>query len=143
MTVASAVPGAPEGSPEGPGPGSRYVRLLRLRRLRPQPWQRVVLVEGSIAAAAVLVLADVASLWTLVVLPLVVSVVVKADDAFLGLLASTARCSPAQVGPSVAPTSGVSADGAAAGDGEAGVATAMAAETSGVTPAETGGDLAR
>jgi hypothetical protein len=63
-----------------------YLRLLRLRHLRLGAWQRAVLGEGTLAVAALLVLADLASSWTLLVLPLVVAAVVKAHDVVAGLL---------------------------------------------------------
>jgi hypothetical protein len=65
-----------------------YPRLLRLRHVRPNGWQRAVLGEGAIALAAVLVLADVASAWTLLVLPLGVAALVKGHDVLAGLLAA-------------------------------------------------------
>ena len=66
-----------------------YPRLLRLRHVHPNGWQRAVLGEGALALAVVLVLADLASAWTLLVLPLGVAVVVKAHDVLAGLLASS------------------------------------------------------
>lgn len=57
-----------------------YWRVLGLRRLRPNGWQRALLGEGVAAVAALLVLADVASAWTLIVLPLAVAAVVKGHD---------------------------------------------------------------
>ena len=44
-----------------------------------------------IALAILLVLADLASAWTLLVLPLAVAVVVKANDALAGLLQQPPR----------------------------------------------------
>jgi len=41
-----------------------YWRALRLQHLRPNGWQRAILVEGVLALAVVLVLADVATAWT-------------------------------------------------------------------------------
>lgn len=73
-----------------------YWRMLGLRRLRPNAWQRALLGEGVAAVAAVLVLADLASAWTLLVLPLAVAAVVKGHD----VLASVVT---APVGPMVAP----------------------------------------
>jgi len=49
-------------------------------------WQRALLVEGVIAVAVTLVLAYVASAWTLVVLPVAAAVVVKAHDVIAGML---------------------------------------------------------
>jgi hypothetical protein len=64
-----------------------YWRLLRLRTLRPNGWQRALLVEGVLTVAVVLVLADVASAWTLLVLPLASMLLVKGND----LLATALR----------------------------------------------------
>ena len=63
-----------------------YTRLLDLRHIRPNAWQRALLGEGALALAVVLVLADVASAWTLLVLPLAVAALVKAHDVLAGLL---------------------------------------------------------
>jgi hypothetical protein len=66
-----------------------YARLLRLRRLRLGAWQRAALGEGSLALAALLVLADLASAWALLVLPAVVAALVKAHDVVAGVLGTT------------------------------------------------------
>lgn len=66
-----------------------YWRLLRLRHLRPNGWQRAILVEGVLSLSLVLVLADVASAWTLLVLPLASAATVKANDVLVGLLAGS------------------------------------------------------
>jgi len=63
-----------------------YWRMLRLRHVRPNGWQRAVLVEGVTAVAVTLVLADVASAWTLVVLPLAAAAIVKGHDVIAGWL---------------------------------------------------------
>ncbi|HET6909146.1 MAG TPA: hypothetical protein VFH54_07400 [Mycobacteriales bacterium] len=81
MTVPS-----PAAAPQGKAP--LYWRLLRLRHLHPNGWQRAILVEGVLALSLVLVLADVASAWTLLVLPLASALVVKAHDVLVGLLRS-------------------------------------------------------
>ena len=65
-----------------------YARLLRLRHLRLRAWQRAVLGEGALALAVLLVLADLASAWTLLVLPALVALLVKAHDVVAGLLPS-------------------------------------------------------
>jgi hypothetical protein len=65
-----------------------YPRLLRLRHVHPNGWQRAVLVEGSLAVAVVLVLADLASAWTLLALPVGVAAIVKAHDLLAGVLAT-------------------------------------------------------
>jgi hypothetical protein len=63
-----------------------YWRLLRLRHTRPNGWLRALYFEGAVTLGVVLVLADVASVWTIVVLPLIVAVVVKANDVVAGSL---------------------------------------------------------
>jgi hypothetical protein len=63
-----------------------YWRALRLRTLRPNGWQRFFLVEGVVTVAVVLVLADAASAWTLLVLPLASVLVVKGHDLLAGWL---------------------------------------------------------
>ena len=68
-----------------------YPRLLRLRHVRPNAWQRAVRGEGPLAVAVLLVLADLASAWTLLVLPVAVATVVKAHDGVAGLLQPPVR----------------------------------------------------
>jgi hypothetical protein len=63
-----------------------YWRILRLRNVHPNSWQRALFFEGSLAIAAVLVLADLASAWLLIALPVVVAVVVKGNDVLVGWL---------------------------------------------------------
>jgi hypothetical protein len=65
-----------------------YPRLLRLRHVHPNAWQRALLGEGALGIAVLLVLADLATAWTLVVLPLAVAAVVKAHDLLAGALTS-------------------------------------------------------
>lgn len=78
MTPATAV--------RGPTKPPLYWRLLRLRHVRPNGWQRAVFVEGVLALSLVLVLADVATAWTLVVLPAASAAAVKAHDLLVGVL---------------------------------------------------------
>lgn len=66
-----------------------YPRLLRLKSVRPNAWQRAALGEGMAGVGILLYLADLASAWTIVVLPLAVACVVKAHDVLTALL--TAR----------------------------------------------------
>ena len=63
-----------------------YPALLRLRHLHPNAWQRAVLGEGMALVGALLAMADLASAWSIVVLPVAVAVVVKANDLLAGLL---------------------------------------------------------
>ena len=80
-----------------------YPRLLRLRHVAPNAWQRAVLGEGALGVAVLLVLADLATAWTLVALPLAVAAVVQAHDALAGFLApqvpSTAGAREGQAAP--------------------------------------------
>jgi hypothetical protein len=73
-------------TPKDPAATPLYWRVLRLRHLRPNGWQRALLVEGVLTVAVVLTLADVATAWTLLVLPLASMAVVKAHDLLAGLL---------------------------------------------------------
>lgn len=73
-----------------------YPRLLRLRHVRPTAWQRALLGEGALGLAVLLVLADLATAWTLLALPLAVAVVVKAHDGLAGLLRRPAAGGPAR-----------------------------------------------
>ncbi len=60
--------------------------LLRLQHLHPNPWQRAALDAGAPVVALLLVLADLATAWTLLVLPVAVAAVVKSHDLVAGLL---------------------------------------------------------
>jgi hypothetical protein len=71
-----------------------YSRLLRLQALQLRGWQRVLLSDGSLLVAVLLVLADLATAWTLLVLPLAVAAVVKAHDVAAGLLAPQTPTAP-------------------------------------------------
>jgi hypothetical protein len=87
--TASGSGAADPGEATDPAPGRKrplYPRLLRLRHVHPNAWQRAALGEGALALAVVLVLADLASAWTLLVLPLGVAAIVKAHDLLAGLL---------------------------------------------------------
>jgi hypothetical protein len=65
-----------------------YPRLLHLRHVHPNAWQRALLGEGAFAIAALLVLADLATAWIILVLPLAVAAFVKAHDLLAGRLAA-------------------------------------------------------
>ena len=64
-----------------------YPRLLQLKHVHPNAWQRAVLGEGMAGLGVLLALADLASAWSIVVLPVAVGAVVKAHDVVTGLLA--------------------------------------------------------
>ena len=63
-----------------------YPRLLRLRHVQPNAWQRAALGEGAIGVGVLLAMADLATAWAIVVLPVAVAAIVKAHDALQGLL---------------------------------------------------------
>ncbi|MGF7233817.1 MAG: hypothetical protein ACQSGP_02485, partial [Frankia sp.] len=65
---------------------SMYVRALRLRTIVPTGWRRGVVAEGSLVLALFLALADLASAWVIVVLPIAVALMVKYNDVIAGLL---------------------------------------------------------
>jgi hypothetical protein len=71
-----------------------YPRLLRLQHIHPNAWQRALLGEGALALALLLVLADLATAWALLVLPLAVAAVVKAHDLLAGRLESERTSAP-------------------------------------------------
>jgi hypothetical protein len=82
-------PGTPDPDTAAPARAGRkpiYPRLLRLHHVRPNAWQRAVLGEGAVGAGALLALADLASAWAVVVLPVTVAGIVKAHDLLQGLL---------------------------------------------------------
>jgi hypothetical protein len=72
--------------PQSKGKKPLYPRLLRLKHIAPNAWQRAALGEGAIAVGVLLSMADVASAWSIVVLPVAVAVIVKAHDLLQGLL---------------------------------------------------------
>lgn len=63
-----------------------YPRLLRLRHIHPNSWQRALLVEGMVIAGGLVALADRATAWAPVVLPVGAAAVVKFHDVLAGLL---------------------------------------------------------
>ncbi len=63
-----------------------YPRLLHLQHVHPNAWQRAVLGEGAAGVGALLAMADLASAWSIVVLPVAVAAVVKAHDLLAGYL---------------------------------------------------------
>jgi hypothetical protein len=71
-----------------------YPRLLQLRHVHPNAWQRAALGEGMAGLGVLLSLADLASAWSIVVLPVAVALVVKAHDLVTGLLKSEKAPTP-------------------------------------------------
>lgn len=68
-----------------------YPRLLHLQHVHPNAWQRAVLGEGMAVVGGLLAMADLASAWSVVVLPVAVGAVVKAHDVLVGHLSQAAR----------------------------------------------------
>jgi hypothetical protein len=71
-----------------------YHRLLRLRHYRPGPLMTAVLFEGSIAASAVLALAEILPWWGVVAIPVTVAAMVKFNDLVLDLARRPPRRPP-------------------------------------------------
>lgn len=63
-----------------------YPRMLRLRHVHPNAWQRALLVEGMMIAGALVALADKATSWAPLILPVAAAGVVKFHDVLAGLL---------------------------------------------------------
>ena len=63
-----------------------YPALLRLEHVHPNAWQRAFLGEGMALVGALLAMADLASAWSIVVLPVAVAGIVKAHDLLAGYL---------------------------------------------------------
>ena len=73
------------------------VRLLRLRYLRPTGWQRAAVGDLPILIAVLLVLGDLATAWTVLVLPAVVLALVKFHDIIESRLAPVPQVARVQV----------------------------------------------
>lgn len=92
QAVAPSGKAEPPETSEAPEPADRrpfYPRLLRLRHVHPNAWQQALLGEGSAVVGGLLALADLASAWSVLVLPVAVAVVVKCHDLLAGLLTSS------------------------------------------------------
>jgi hypothetical protein len=63
-----------------------YPQLLQLENVHPNAWQRALLGEGMALLGALLAMADLASVWSILVLPVAVAGVVKAHDLLAGVL---------------------------------------------------------
>lgn len=64
-----------------------YPQLLRLKNIHPNAWQRAFLGEGMALMGVLLAMADLASAWAIVALPVAVAVIVKGHDLLAGALA--------------------------------------------------------
>lgn len=63
-----------------------YPRLLQLKNIHPNALQRALLGEGMTLAGLLLSMADLASAWSILVLPAGMAIVVKAHDQLAGYL---------------------------------------------------------
>jgi hypothetical protein len=63
-----------------------YPRLLRLRNVHPNGWQRAALVEGMAILGGLAALADRATAWAPLILPVAAAAVVKFHDVLAGVL---------------------------------------------------------
>jgi hypothetical protein len=86
VQAAEVAPAEPVDEPQPRTKTPLYPRLLRLRHIAPNAWQRAALGEGALGVGVLLAMADLASAWTIVALPVAVAGVVKAHDALQGLL---------------------------------------------------------
>ena len=91
---AEAEAAAPPALAAGPVKRPLYPRLLHLQHIHPNGWQRALLGEGALGLAGLLVLADLATAWTLIILPLAVAAVVKGHDLLAGLLSESEAPEP-------------------------------------------------
>jgi hypothetical protein len=67
---------------------SLYVRVLRLHTVVPTGWRRGLVAEGSVALGLFIALADLASAWVVLALPVAAALAVKYNDVVAGLLAA-------------------------------------------------------
>lgn len=79
-----------------------YPRVLRLKNVHPNGWQRAVLVEGMAVAGGIAALADLATAWTPLILPVGAAIVVKFHDVLAGVLPTR----PGQSNGGATPTTG-------------------------------------
>jgi hypothetical protein len=76
----------PKAESEKKKPDPLYPRLLQLKNVHPNGWQRAALVEGMALLGALAALADRATSWAPLILPVVAAGVVKFHDVLAGVL---------------------------------------------------------
>ncbi len=78
-----------------------YARVLRLRHVQPGTGLRLLFIEGTLLLAGLAALAELASWWSVPLLPLVVAALVKVEDVATGYRrAAFAATVPAAAAPS-------------------------------------------
>lgn len=80
-----------------------YGRLLRLHRTALPWWLRAVYVEGAVLLGFVLYLADAASAWVMLALPVAIAAAVKVYDTALASTYPAGPAAPGEAGQSRAP----------------------------------------
>jgi len=80
-----------------------YARLLRLRSIHPRGVLCALFFEGAFLVGGLVALAELASWWSLLVLPLTVAALVKTDDLITGWRADAARTAAPVASPSESP----------------------------------------
>jgi hypothetical protein len=85
-TGQGSAPGDSAPAPKKAAKKPLYPRLLRLQHIQPNAWQRAALGEGAIGVGVLLSMADLATAWSIVVIPVAVAGIVKAHDALQGLI---------------------------------------------------------
>jgi hypothetical protein len=79
-------PHPPKAKAEKQKPEPLYPRILQLKNVHPNGWQRAALVEGMALLGALAALADRATSWAPLILPVVAAAVVKFHDVLAGVL---------------------------------------------------------
>jgi hypothetical protein len=81
---------------------SLYARVLGLRYVRPSEMLCFFFVEGAIALATLLALAELVTWWAVVVLPAAIAAMVKINDVIAGFGVRAAALAPAASDPATA-----------------------------------------
>jgi hypothetical protein len=88
-----------------------YSRMLRLRHVRPGGVLCLLFFEGAIAVGVLLALAELASWWSVAVLPVTVAAMVKVNDVVAGALGRSAGQDPPAMMRADGPLAMMRADG--------------------------------
>jgi hypothetical protein len=79
---------------DDPSGAPLYARVLRLRHLRPGGIMCFLFFEGAVTAGVLLALAELASWWSVAILPIAVAAMVKVNDVVAGALGRSASQDP-------------------------------------------------